>query len=144
VAAFVSAAALACVLWPLGWEAGRDSFPLSSYPMFAHGRTDSTLNAIYALAFDADGARHWVPTRLVGSREVLQARAVYERAARGGKRGLPGLCRSIAGRIAAIRTGELAAAVEVRILHGRHDSIAYFESGTLGEERALISCRVPR
>lgn len=139
----MSAAALACVLWPLGWKAGRDSFPLSSYPMFAHGRTDSSLNAVYAVAFDADGTRHWVPTRLVGSREVLQARAVYERAARSG-RAARALCKAIAGRIAAVRDAELANASEVRLLRGRHDSIDYFESGALGKERTLLTCKVPR
>ena len=140
----MSAAALACVLWPFTWAPGRDSFPLSSYPMFAHGRTDSSLSAVYAVAFDADGTRHWVPTRLVGSREVLQARAVYERAARSGPRATRALCQAIAGRIAALREGELVGSNEVRVMRGRHDSIAYFESGKIGRERALVTCKVPR
>ncbi len=141
-AILLSAATLTCVLLPLSWPQSRDSFPLSNYPMFARGRRSSTLNATYSVAYDAAGGRHWVPPTLVGNREVLQARAVLDRAARGGPEMTAALCRSIAGRVASAG-GELAGAVEVRIVRGRHDSIAYFESGTLGPEQTLGTCRVP-
>ncbi len=141
-AILLAAATLTCVLLPLSWPASRDSFPLSNYPMFARGRRSATLNATYAVAYDAAGGRHWVPPPLVGNREVLQSRALLERAARGGSVSIGALCRSIAARVAAVG-GELAGAVEVRIVRGRHDSIAYFESGTLGPEQTLGACRVP-
>lgn len=143
VAAVVSAAVLACVLLPLSWPATRDSFPLSNYPMFARERRSATLHAVYAVAVDRGGDRHWVPPHLVGSREVLQTRALLERAALRGPKALRALCRSIAGRIAATDGGELAGAVTVRIVRGKHDSIAYFERGVLGPERTLGSCPVP-
>jgi hypothetical protein len=139
----VSAVTLACVLLPLTWKAPRDSFPLSSYPMFARDRRSATLHAIYAVAVDADETRHWVPPALVANREVLQARAMLERASRGGRKSVQALCEAIAGRVAAAK-GELAGAVEIRILRGRHDSIAYFENGALGPEKRLGECRVPR
>jgi hypothetical protein len=141
-AILITAATLTCVLLPLSWPQSRDSFPLSNYPMFARGRRSATLNATYSVAYDAAGGRHWVPPPLVGNREVLQARAVLDRAARGGPEMIAALCRSIAARVAAAG-GELTGAVEVRIVRGRHDSIAYFESGTLGPEQTLGRCRVP-
>ncbi len=142
-AILLTAATLTAVLVPLSWPASRDSFPLSNYPMFARGRRSATLNATYAVAFDAGGGRHWVPPPLVGNREVLQARAMLERAVRGGSASIGALCRSIATRVAAAGRGELAGAVEVRIVRGRHDPIAYFESGALGPEQTLGRCRMP-
>jgi hypothetical protein len=138
VAHLFSAGLLLCVLLPLGWPPPRDSFPLSSYPMFARERRSALVSAVYAVAFDADGARRWVPPRLVASAEVLQARAVLERAAAGGKPAVDALCLSIARRMVA--AGE--SAVELRIVRASHDAIAFFERGELGDERVLGTCRV--
>ncbi|HWM88935.1 MAG TPA: hypothetical protein VNO33_23955, partial [Kofleriaceae bacterium] len=135
-------AVLACVLLPLGWGRTRDSFPLSNYPMFARDRRSATLIAVYAVAYDRSGGRHWVPPKMVANREVLQARAMLERAGRR-KESAAALCSAIAERVAARGEGELAGAVEMRIVRGKHDSIAYFETGELGPERTLASCRVP-
>jgi hypothetical protein len=141
VAHVVSAALVACVLLPLTWPAERDSFPLSNYPMFARQRRSPVVKAVYAIAVDESGARHWVSPSMVANLEPLQARAVLDRAARGGKPAVEALCRSIAGRVAAAG-GELAGAVELRILRGSHDAIAYFEEGVLGKERVLGRCPV--
>ncbi len=141
----VSAVVLAAVLWPLTWNPDRDSFPLSSYPMFAHNRRSAVLTAVYAVATDQQGERSYVPPELIANREVLQARAVLDRAARGGKKGVAALCREVAERIAAGEGGAtLSGAVEVQILRGRHDAGAYFDSGQLGEEHVLGRCRVER
>lgn len=141
----VSAAVLGAVLWPLGWPSGRDSFPLSSYPMFAHGRRSAELRATYAVATDERGERRYVPPALVANREVLQARAVLDRAARGGKRGAATLCAEIAGRIAAGGGGAaFASAVAVQILRGKHDAGVYFETGALAREKVLARCPVER
>jgi hypothetical protein len=134
---------LACVLLPLGWTRTADSFPLSNYPMFARDRRSARVHAIYAVAVDPDGERRWVAPELVANREVLQARAVLERAAMGRERALDGLCRSIAGRVAG-RGGALAGASEVRIVRGSHDALAYFDRGQLGREKLLASCPVAR
>jgi hypothetical protein len=142
VAVVVSAGVLACVLLPLSWPASRDSFPLSNYPMFAHERRSAVLNAVYAVALDRGGQRHWVPPIALGTREVLQARALLEGTSMRGRAAVRGLCESIAARLPAMG-GELAGAVEVRVVRGSHDAIAYFERGALGPERTLSSCRVP-
>ena len=143
VAYIVSAITLTCVLLPLSWPQSRDSFPLSNYPMFARGRRSAELRAVYAVAVDDGGGRAFVSPKLVGSREVLQARALLERAARGGAEAVGALCRSIAARVAVVDDGEMARAVEVRIVRGRHDPIAYFDRGVLGREHTLGTCRVP-
>jgi hypothetical protein len=143
VAFVVSAVVIGAVLWPLTWDANRDSFPLSSYPMFAHGRRSAELRAVYAVATDARGERRYVPPRLVANREVLQARAVLDRAGRGGRKGAALLCGEIAGRIAADGGGgPFADAIEVRIIRGRHDAGVYFDSGALGSEKVLASCPI--
>lgn len=140
----VSAVVVSAVLWPLGWDdPNRDSFPISSYPMFAHDRRSSQLTAVYAVAIAADGQRRYVPPELVANREVLQARAVLDRAARGGKQGALLLCREVAGRIAAGQGGaSFAATVEVQIMRGRHDAGRYFDTGALGVEKVLARCPV--
>jgi len=141
----VSAVVLAAVLWPLTWIPDRDSFPLSSYPMFAHNRRSAVLTAVYAVATDQRGERRYVPPELIGNREVLQARAVLDRAARGGKKGVAILCREVAEKIAAGQGGaQMSGTVEVQILRGRHDAGAYFETGLLGEEHVLGHCPVER
>ena len=140
----VSAAVMTAVLWPLTWGATRDSFPLSSYPMFAHNRRSAVLGAVYAVATDPDGRRRYVPPDLVANREVLQARAVLDHAARGGKKGAMTLCRELAGRIAARTSGPFAGAASVSILRGRHDAAVYFDTGALGSETVIASCPVER
>jgi len=143
VAVVVSAGVLAGVLLPLSWPASRDSFPLSNYPMFAHERRSPVLNAVYAVAIDPDGSRHWVPPIALGTREVLQARALLEGTAMRGRSAVRALCESIAARLPAMDDPGLAGAALVRVVRGSHDAIAYFERGELGQERTLSSCRVP-
>lgn len=138
----VSAVVLAAVLWPLSWPTGRDSFPLSSYPMFARNRRSAELKAVYAVAVEEGGARHYVPPALVANSEVLQARAVLERAART-KAGARALCGEIAARVPGSEVAE-GRATEVRIIRGFHDALRYFDTGELGTERVLADCPVPR
>jgi hypothetical protein len=137
----VSALVLGAVLYPLSWPNGRDSFPLSSYPMFARNRRSAQLHAVYAVALEQGGARHYVPPGLVANREVLQARAVLERAAAGGKQGAAALCRTLADRVRDA-DGGLGRAVTVRVVKASHDALRYFDTGELGKERVLAECPV--
>ena len=137
----VSAVVLAAVLVPLTWKEGRDSFPLSSYPMFAHNRRSAELRAVYAVALEEGGARHYVPPELVANREVLQSRAVLERAVGQGKKGAQALCQEIAGRVRGA-DGAIARASLVRVVRGTHDALRYFDTGELGEERVVAECQV--
>jgi hypothetical protein len=143
-ALLVSAVVLGAVVWPVTWRSDRDSFPLSSYPMFAHNRRSAELRAVYAVATDAAGERRYVPPELVANREVLQARAVLDRAGKSGGKGARLLCGEIARRIAGESGGPFADAAEVQIIRGRHDAAVYFDTGELGSEKVLASCPVER
>jgi hypothetical protein len=62
----VSGVMIAAVLWPLGWPAGTDGFPLSRYPMFVMPRPKSEV-FLYVVARDPGGgttkvdSRAWTP-----------------------------------------------------------------------------------
>src|SRR5687767_10048091 len=98
-AAVVSLALIAATLSPLARAPADDGFPLSTYPMFAWTRP-TTLTSSYALGITAGGDRRYLSPRLVGSGEVLQARAIIERAVAGGPAATAGLCDAIAARVA--------------------------------------------
>lgn len=67
---------VAIVSWPATWPKGRDSFPLSTYPLFASKKTSPSLTMEYALGFDAKGKQFFIAPRYIGSGEVLQARGL--------------------------------------------------------------------
>lgn len=142
-ASLISLAVLVAVVYPIAWREGRDSFPLSSYPMFARNRRSPVLHATYVVATTDDGARRFVPPELVANREVLQARAVLDQARRGGKRAALDLCRRISRRVARQDSGFFARAQTIAIVSASHDAVHYFERGELGVERELAKCGVP-
>jgi hypothetical protein len=137
----LSAAVLAAILYPVAWKPPRDSFPLSNYPMFARRQTSPEMSLQYAIGVEADGTRRPLRPALVANEEVLQARAVIADAFRRGPVALDALCRRIAGRVAA-RGREVAGVVEVRLMDGRHDAIAFLVRGELGREEVRRRCPV--
>jgi hypothetical protein len=133
-------ATMAAVLSPLA-SMEDDSFPLSSYPMFARPRGQPTLYAVVARA--GDGSERRLAPSWLGSSEVLQAKVLIQRSVEGGPESTRALCRSVAERIAAAAdTGDLRS---VEIVRRRYDPVAYFVSGPepLEQER-LERCPVPR
>ena len=138
----VSATVLLATLWPMAWPPGADSFPLSSYPMFANSRGSAVTSLKYAIGVSADGARSWIAPGLVANGEVLQARAVISRSIAAGKAKARARCRDIAGRIAA--EGALPAVREIRLITGTHDAVEYLTGrDRVGEEKIHASCPVP-
>jgi hypothetical protein len=139
----LGAALLGLTLSPLLRPASYDSFPFSSYPMFAHGRKDALTDAHRALAVWPDGARVTLPPRALGTDEVLQADTTLRYAIRRGKKHLDRLCRQIAGRVAA--DPELAGATHVEIVSERYDAIAYFAGATdpVDPPKRRARCKVP-
>jgi hypothetical protein len=117
-----------------------DSFPLSSYPMFARPRGLPTLFA--AIARTADGAERRLPPSAVGSSEVLQTKVLIQRSVEQGPEATLALCRSIAVRLAG--SPEAAGLRSIEIVRRRYDPIGYFVSGPkpIDEER-LESCPLP-
>jgi hypothetical protein len=138
--ALVSLAALAATLWPLLRDPARgDSFPLSTYPMFAASRgVTHTLD--YPVGRTVDGAPRPIRPRHVANAELMQARVAVQRAV--GQRRLPALCARIAGNVAA--DPALADVATVEVVRGRHDALALLLDGVRGPERVLAACPVDR
>ena len=136
----VGVAAVAAVLSPLA-AMHDDSFPLSSYPMFARPRGPPTLYAVVARA--GDGSERRLAPSWLGSSEVLQAKVLIQRSVERGPEATRALCRSVAERIAAAPDASDLRSVE--IVRRRYDPVAYFVAGPepLEQER-LERCPVPR
>lgn len=119
-----SVAALALVCWPLAWPAGRDSFPLSTYPMFARDRP-RVVELTTAVGVTAGGAVEFLsPETIAGTREPVQAFATATGDVAAGR--ADDLCREIAARLAGhehVRT--------VEVVTARYDAVAWFD----GDER---------
>lgn len=135
---------LGLALSPMARPLGYDSFPFSSFPMFAHGRKDAVTSVHRAVAVMPDGARVALPPRALGSDEVLQVDATLRHAIRRGKKGSERLCRAVAGRVAA--DPSFAGATHVELLTERYDALVYFAGDTapLGEPKRRARCKVPQ
>jgi len=129
-----SVALLALVAWPVVRDPRDDAFPLSTYPMFAEPRT-TALTMDYALGETAAGERRTLSPRLVGTGEVMQAYARFERAVHTGQ--AAALCAEIAARLHAT---DIAV---VRIVTGQHDAVDYLVRHRIGIERERARCQVP-
>ena len=137
----VTVVTAAAVAWPLSRHpVAGDSFPLSTYPMFASRRKDARLYLEYVVATGPDVPRRHVPPELVASPEVMQAIvSVHAAVARGDA---AGLCRRVAGRLAARR--DYRRFDQVAVIAGDHRAIAYFVRGDRGTERTLATCPIVR
>jgi hypothetical protein len=117
-----------------------DSFPLSTYPMFARPRSRPLL--YFAEGASRDGARHRLPPSFVANDEVMQATASVRRAVSAGPDAMQALCRQIAERVAS--RGD-DAIVEVRLSSARFDPVRYFSHGPEPVERTTHQrCDVQR
>jgi hypothetical protein len=132
IAAFAVALVIALV-WPA--TVGRDSFPLSSYPMFAAARPAETT---FRSAVGVDAAGEFVrlsPRAISGTDQVIQAAATIRRAIRNDT--TDQLCVEIAQRL-----GDGVVAVE--LVTERYDTIAWFDGETEPIERRVHArCPVP-
>lgn len=134
----VAAVAIGAVLSSLRSSA-RDSFPLSTYPMFASQRGTPTLFAVVATT--ADGKEQTIPAALVASGEVLQTKVLIQRTVERGPAALEDLCVRTAEKLGREPNPELTS---VEIVRRRYDPIAYFESGPQPIERKLLfRCPIP-
>lgn len=138
-AAVVSIALLGATLEPLFRKPWDDSFPLSTYAMFAF-KQPTKLTMEYAFGVTASGERHTLTPQIVGSGEVLQALTVIARAK--AQNELPRLCAQIASRVADL--GRYADVTEIRIVSGTHDAVDYLVRHVEGTELPRISCKVNR
>lgn len=140
-AAAVSLALVAATLWPLLGNPRDDSFPLSTYPMFA-SRRPTMQTYRYALGETARGERRTLSPALIGTGEVLQAIRVIDRAVAAGRVAQTKLCEAIAARVASDdELGDLAA---IRIVSGTHDAVEYLARDRVGPETEILRCAVKR
>ncbi|MEY4550493.1 MAG: hypothetical protein RL685_6688 [Pseudomonadota bacterium] len=128
------------VLSPI-WSGAPDSFPLSTYPMFARPRGQPTLHTLVGLT--ADGSERRLSPELVGSKEVLQAKVLIQRSVEGGAEAMTQLCASAAARVAQdVALRELQA---LAIVARRYDPVDYFVHGPSPlEQQLLVRCEVSR
>jgi hypothetical protein len=136
----VSVLAIAATAFPVVLDPVKgDSFPLSTYPMFAMKRATKQ-SFEYAVALTETGERRRIRPRHVANHEVMQARMTFQHAVR--DKTLPALCERIAARVA--RDPKLADVATIRIVRGTHDALDFLIRDVRGPERTLQECRVKR
>ena len=140
-ATVISIVLIGATLFPLTRNPSDDSFPLSTYPMFAWKRP-TRMSMSYPVGETASGERRYLVPRIIGSGEVLQARAIVERAVAKGGTELAQLCQRIAATVA--RAPRFADVVRIRVMSGTHESIDYLVEGKLGVEVERTRCEVKR
>lgn len=126
---------------PLFRDAEHDSYPFSTYPMFA--RVLSKPRLTYAEGVTASGKGTRLPPSMLGSDEPMQAMRTLKLAANGGRRALKRLCEAVAERVGNER--DYAEVLQVRLVRAQFDPVAYFEVGPSPEtEESLVRCPVRR
>ncbi len=118
---------------PLFGRADADSYPLSTYPMFARHLENPTVHFVERM--DQKGrARRLTPEQVTGN-EVMQSYKTIRRAVRAGPEAVEKLCRSIAGRLA--RREKRGRFVRLRVVTARFEPVAYFTEDRAAEERTV-------
>jgi hypothetical protein len=119
----------------------QDSYPLSTYPMFARARGKPWLSI--AEGVDTSGRAVRLSPATVANDEVMQAAATVRHAVQAGPPALLELCSAIAARVA--DEPAYQAVREVRIVSARFDPLRYFTEGPTPEERSEhYRCSVSR
>ncbi|MFQ5417037.1 MAG: hypothetical protein ACE5FL_08345 [Myxococcota bacterium] len=131
---------LAAVLAPAFRDPHRDSYPLSTFPMFTADRGRVCIDR--ALGVDAAGRRVSLPPPLLGTGEIVQAQVTLRRAMRGNRAARKGFCRRVAGRVAAQRA--LDGVLRVEVVSECYDPVAYYVDGPQPQaRRKRTGCDVP-
>lgn len=119
----VSFSVVLCLLTasPVLWA--HDSFPLSSYPMFA---APPGTPILHKFLVHRGGEPEVLPPSALGTSEVLQARALTRRAVQSGATARRRLCLEVAQRL----DGDPAyrGASQVELVAVRYEPVAYFTS----------------
>lgn len=133
---------IALVVSPALREPPADSFPLSDYPMFSHGRPTPQMELTHALGVRADGSRVPLPPMVsAGNREVLQSMMTIHAATFSARR--RAFCDEVAARVAA--SPELQDVQAVELATSTFDAVAYFErSPEPLTRRVHVRCEVRR
>jgi hypothetical protein len=127
---------------PVLEDANDDSYPFSTYPMFARQLGKPRL--VYAEGLKRGGAAAVrLPPELVGTDEPMQAMRTLGLTADRGRRPLRRLCAAIAARVT--RVPEYADVWAVSITRASFDPLRYFEGDAAPERpKQLARCEVGR
>jgi hypothetical protein len=117
-----------------------DSFPLSTYPMFAFKRPGARVAMDYVIATGPNDARRQVPPELIANHEVMQALMTIRRAVSSGKSQT--LCTEVAKRAARLRNFD--AFDTIQVVFGDHKGVDYLVNHQHGPERTHARCPIPR
>jgi len=119
---------------------GRDSFPLSTYPMFSSPRGE-TARIDHVLGVAGWGQRRPLPPRLLGSDEIMQAHQTVSLAVRG--RTTRALCQRVAQ--ATLEDPAHADIEHIEIRTDTFDTMAYWRGDRQPRmSRVLARCEVER
>lgn len=118
---------------PVLWRAERDSFPLSTYPMFARRLANPTVYFVERV--DEKGRARRLTPEQVSGQEVMQSFKTIRRAVRGGPSAVEKLCRAIATRLAKRERRERF--VQLRVVGASFDPVLYFTEDAAPEERTV-------
>ena len=145
VAAMLTLLVCLSVVAPSLGSRPEDSYPLSTYPMFATARGTPLVHQLVGV--NADGQRFPVPPELLGTSEVLQAKALIKQAVEGGRKARRRLCEQVLARLRdaaeSARSSDSADWVTVELIAARYDAIAYLtESPRPISTRRLQRCRL--
>jgi len=136
-----SALVIAATVSPALRDPPRDSFPLSTYPMFSTVRDRPWVDVV--VGFEADGTERRVGPRLVANAEVMQAAQTVSKAIR--RKQAKGLCEQVAERVAA--EPDYAEVVRLEVQSRQFDPRTYFvevDGDTPLRVRRRAKCGVPR
>ena len=130
----VTVAVLAALIAPV--LLGRDSFPLSTYPMYSQQRGD-TVELYTAVGVDPDDEIRRLGLRVIGdSDDPLIVASLIRQAARTGSAALEPLCDDIADRAP-------EDVVRVEVVAERHDVVARTRGNpSLVSRTVLVDCEV--
>ena len=109
------------VMSPLARDPHDDSFPLSTYPMFAANRGNEHWIPTVVEVRVGGGTTRLTPELIAGTDEVVLASVTVERAVRNGQ--AEDLCREVAGRLG---SGRYA-----RVQSERHDVVDLVANGAM-------------
>lgn len=126
---------------PAFGDPAADSYPLSTYPMFARPKAKTSI--AFAEGIDDKGHATRLGPELVANGEVMQAAHALHRAIRGGQERLAQVCTRIAGGV--VSDSRLVSIVRIRLAEGQFDSVGYFIGASEPESRTIhFECDVPR
>lgn len=136
-----SAVVIAVTIWPALRDPPRDSFPLSTYPMFSTVRNKPSVHVI--IGFTQTGDERRIPPKLIANAEVMQAAETVRKAIR--RRQAKQLCTRVAERVA--QDPEYADVVRLEVQSRQFDPRTYFTSAsgrTPLRLRRRAACEVAR